>query len=64
LEIDRTEIEALARQFAEAELRPNVERWDRDGAMDAGVLDQLAELGFFGMLVPDEHGGLGFDAAT
>jgi alkylation response protein AidB-like acyl-CoA dehydrogenase len=64
LEIDREEIRELARQFAEGELRPHVEAWDRDGAMDPGVLDQLGELGFFGMLAPEEHGGMGFDVGT
>ncbi|MBW3554031.1 MAG: acyl-CoA dehydrogenase family protein, partial [Gemmatimonadetes bacterium] len=64
LGIDRQEIRKLARQFAEAELRPHVEKWDHDAALDTGALDQLAELGFFGMLAPDEHGGMAFDTGT
>jgi alkylation response protein AidB-like acyl-CoA dehydrogenase len=64
VEVDRSEIRDLARQFAEAELRPNVEAWDRDGQLDPAVLEQLGELGFFGMLVPEEHGGLEFDVGT
>jgi alkylation response protein AidB-like acyl-CoA dehydrogenase len=64
VEIDRQEIRELARQFGEGELRPHVEAWDRDGALDPAVLDQLAELGFFGMLVPEAHGGMGFDVGT
>jgi alkylation response protein AidB-like acyl-CoA dehydrogenase len=59
-----TEIRELARQFAEAELRPHVETWDREASLDTGVLAQLGELGFFGMLVPEAHGGMGFDRAT
>ncbi|MFP4623407.1 MAG: acyl-CoA dehydrogenase family protein [Gemmatimonadota bacterium] len=58
------EIRELARQFAEGELRPNVERWDHDAALDPATLQQLGELGFFGMLVPEAHGGMGFDRAT
>jgi butyryl-CoA dehydrogenase len=64
MDIDREQIRDLARQFAEAELRPHVEAWDRDAELDRGVLDQLAELGFFGMLAPDEHGGMDFDTGT
>jgi alkylation response protein AidB-like acyl-CoA dehydrogenase len=64
VDVDRSEIRDLARQFAEAELRPHVEAWDRDGRLDPAVLRQLGELGFFGMLVPEEHGGLGFDDGT
>ena len=64
LDIDVSQIRDLARQFAEGEVRPNVEKWDHDAALDPGILEQLGELGFFGMLVPDEHGGMGFDRAT
>ena len=64
LAVDRDEIRQLARQFAEAELRPHVERWDHEAALDPSVLEQLAELGFFGMLVPDAQGGMGFDIGT
>lgn len=55
---DLAEIRALARDFAAAELRPRVEEWDREGCLDAAVLEQLAELGFFGMLIPEEYGGM------
>jgi hypothetical protein len=58
------EIRELARQVAVEQLRPHVERWDHDRAIDPGALAQLAELGFFGMLVPEENGGMGFDKAT
>lgn len=61
---EELQVRQLAREFAEAELRPHVERWDRDRAMDAEVLGKLAELGFFGMLVPEEYGGLDFDTTT
>ncbi len=54
------QVSELARQFAEAELRPHVERWDRDGCLDANVLKELAELGFFGMLAPESAGGMEF----
>lgn len=57
-------IRELAHDFAEAELRPHVEAWDRDRAMDPAVLRQLGELGFFGMLAPEEHGGMAFDLPT
>jgi hypothetical protein len=58
------EIRALAGQFAADRLRPNVERWDHDRAIDAEVLDELGQLGFHGMLAPESHGGLAFGAPT
>lgn len=61
---DTLEIRQLARQFAESELRPHTEKWDHDAALDPAVLTQLAELGFFGMLVPEAFGGMEFDFPT
>ena len=61
---DTLEIRQLARQFAESELRPHVEKWDHDAALDPAVLGELAELGFFGMLVPESFGGMEFDLPT
>ncbi len=58
------EIRTLAREFAEAELRPHVERWDHDRMIDDGVRTQIAELGFFGMVVPENFGGMAFDASA
>jgi alkylation response protein AidB-like acyl-CoA dehydrogenase len=58
------EIKQLARQFAEAELRPHTEKWDHDAQLDPQVIGQLAELGFFGMLIPEAYGGMEFDLPT
>ncbi|HEX6134572.1 MAG TPA: acyl-CoA dehydrogenase family protein [Longimicrobiales bacterium] len=58
------EIRSLAREFAAAELRPHVERWDAERTVDDDVAGKIAELGFFGMLVPESAGGMGFDPAT
>lgn len=62
--VEMQEIRQLARQFAEAELRPHVEKWDHDGKLDESALKQLAELGFFGMLIPESYGGMEFDLPT
>ncbi len=61
---EQLEIQSLAREFAEGELRPGSAEWDAARRMDDGVFDSLAEVGFLGMLAPEEHGGLGFDVAT
>jgi alkylation response protein AidB-like acyl-CoA dehydrogenase len=61
---DIDEIKTLAREFARTELRPHVEQWDHDRAADPGVFDQIADLGFFGMVVPEPFGGMGFDRTT
>lgn len=61
---EQLEIQSLARDFAEGELRPHTAEWDARKALDEGVWASLAEVGFLGMLVPEEHGGLAFDVAT
>lgn len=61
---DRREVQGLAREFAEAEIAPRAAAWDRDGAYERDVLEKLGELGFLGMLVPEEYGGLGLNAGT
>jgi alkylation response protein AidB-like acyl-CoA dehydrogenase len=47
---DTMEIRQLARQFAESELRPHLEAWDRDGAVSPEVVSQIEEMGFYEML--------------
>ena len=61
---ETNEIRTLAREFAAAELRPHVEHWDRDRELPADVFAQIAELGFFGMRVPEAHGGMEFGVAS
>jgi alkylation response protein AidB-like acyl-CoA dehydrogenase len=61
---ERLEIQATAREFAASELRPRAAEWDERRALDEEVFAKLAELGFLGMLIPEEYGGLGFDFAT
>lgn len=61
---ERRELQALARDFATAELRPHTAEWDEKRELDDGIFAKLAESGFLGMLVPEEHGGLGFDVTT
>jgi hypothetical protein len=58
------EIRGLAHDFAAAELRPHSEHWDAARALAGDVPARLAALGFFGMLVPEADGGMGFDLVT
>ncbi len=54
----------VARQFAAEKLAPHAAEWDRDKHFDRGVINQLGELGFFGMLIPEKYDGLGLDSET
>ncbi|MDX6769348.1 MAG: acyl-CoA dehydrogenase family protein [Elusimicrobiota bacterium] len=50
-----------AREFAEKRLKPGAQEWDEHEAIPPEVYREGAELGFFGLSVPEEHGGLGVD---
>ncbi len=56
---EQTLIQDLARRFAAERLAPFAAQWDRDHAFPAEAVAGLGELGFMGMLVPDEWGGGG-----
>jgi alkylation response protein AidB-like acyl-CoA dehydrogenase len=57
-------IQQTAREFAARELAPHVDAWDRDAHFEPSVISKLAELGFLGMMVPEEFDGLGLETLT
>jgi alkylation response protein AidB-like acyl-CoA dehydrogenase len=61
---EQQQIRDLAREFAENELRPHADEWDREAKFPREVIGKLGELGFLGMLLPEEHDGLGLDTTT
>jgi alkylation response protein AidB-like acyl-CoA dehydrogenase len=58
------EIVHLARSFAAGEIAPNAGRWDREAFFPREVVSRLGELGFLGMLIPEEYDGLGLDTTS
>ena len=61
LTTEQREIQALARDFAEAEIEPNAAAWDREHAFPRELLGKLGKLGLMGVCVPEELGGAGAD---
>ena len=61
---EQLEIKTLAHEFAAGELRPFTHEWDESRSLADDVFGKLAELGFLGMLIGEEHGGLDFDLVT
>jgi alkylation response protein AidB-like acyl-CoA dehydrogenase len=61
---DQTQIRDTVRAFAEKEFAPHGRAWDAAGEMPKDAIAQLAELGFFAMLVPEEYGGAAYDAIS
>lgn len=58
------EIRRLARDYAQRELVPMAAERDRESRFDRSMVEQMAALGFFGMLIPEQYDGLGLDAQS
>jgi alkylation response protein AidB-like acyl-CoA dehydrogenase len=61
---EQREIQSLARDFAEREIAPHAARWDEEAYFEPTLVGKLGELGFLGMLVPEEYDGLGLDTTS
>lgn len=57
LDDDLKLIQETAREFAEKELMPYATEWDKKKELPQEVIGKLAELGFMGMIIPEEYGG-------
>jgi alkylation response protein AidB-like acyl-CoA dehydrogenase len=64
LTADQQQIRDLAREFAEGEIRPRSDEWERAGELPREIIDKLGELGFLGMLLPEEWDGLALDTPS
>ncbi|MWB95073.1 acyl-CoA dehydrogenase [Flavobacterium sp. GA093] len=47
------------KEFAEKNIRPNIMEWDEAQIFPISLFKQLGEMGFMGVLVPEEYGGSG-----
>ena len=56
---EQQQIKFSVREFAEAEIRPNVMEWDESQHFPVELRPKLAELGLMGVLFPEEYGGAG-----
>ncbi len=61
LTAEQRETQALAREFAEAEIAPHAAAWDSEHRFPREVVARLGELGLMGVCVPEELGGAGAD---
>jgi alkylation response protein AidB-like acyl-CoA dehydrogenase len=54
----------MVRQFTDEQILPNAERYDHEDLYPEPIVEQMKELGLFGITVPEEFGGLGLDLTT
>jgi alkylation response protein AidB-like acyl-CoA dehydrogenase len=57
-------VRALARELAEGEIAPHIERWDREHAFPRELYDTFAQAGLMGLTVPERYGGAGADCIS
>lgn len=57
--IDMDLIRESAKEFAQKELLPNVMKWDESQEFPVDAMKAMGQLGFLGVLVPEEYGGSG-----
>src|SRR5687767_11138219 len=54
----------MVRQFADNEIIPHAEEYDHEDKFPEPIVEQMKELGLFGITIPEEYGGLGLDLTT
>jgi butyryl-CoA dehydrogenase len=58
---EHEEFRRSVREFAEAEIAPHVEAWDREHHFPVDVVQKMGKLGLMGLTAPEEYGGAGGD---
>jgi alkylation response protein AidB-like acyl-CoA dehydrogenase len=54
----------MVRQFADEQIIPNAEHYDHEDLFPEPIVEQMKELGLFGVTIPEEYGGMGLDLTT
>jgi alkylation response protein AidB-like acyl-CoA dehydrogenase len=54
----------MVRQFVDEQILPHAEHYDAADEFPSPIVDQMKELGLFGVTIPEEHGGMGLDLTT
>jgi acyl-CoA dehydrogenase len=61
---DQTQIRDAVRELCAREFGPHVAHWEAEAEVPGAAIDVLSDQGFLGMSIPEEWGGVGYDART
>ncbi|WP_370614795.1 acyl-CoA dehydrogenase family protein [Mumia sp. Pv 4-285] len=64
LDEDQREFKALLRQFVDNEIVPVARDWEQAGRYPTEIVAGMADMGLFGITVPEEYGGLDLDPVS
>jgi alkylation response protein AidB-like acyl-CoA dehydrogenase len=56
---EQQQLRRTVREFAEGEIAPHVMEWDEASQFPAEIVPKLAEMGFLGVIFPEQYGGAG-----
>src|SRR3977135_465805 len=57
-------ITEMVHQFVDEQILPNAEHYDHEDAFPEPIVEQMMELGLFGVTIPEEYGGMELDLTT
>ncbi len=57
-------ITEMVHQFADEQILPQAEHYDHEDSFPEPIVQQMKELGLFGVTIPVEYGGMGLDLTT
>jgi alkylation response protein AidB-like acyl-CoA dehydrogenase len=57
-------ITEMVRQFVDEQIIPQAEHFDGQDEFPDAIVEQMKELGLFGVTIPEEYGGMGLDLTT
>src|SRR5919106_1690163 len=57
-------ITEMVRQFVDDKILPAAEEFDHEDKFPEAIVEQMKELGLFGVTIPEDYGGMGLDLTT
>ena len=60
----RNQMTNLVREFVRRDVEPVASHYENEDIYPQDLVDQMAEMGLFGIMIPEEYGGLGLDYTT
>lgn len=60
----RSQMTTLVREFVRRDVEPVANYYENEDIYPQDLVDKMAEMGLFGIMIPEEYGGLGLDYTT
>ena len=60
----RNQMASLVREFVRRDVEPVASHYENEDIYPQDLVDKMAEMGLFGIMIPEEYGGLGLDYTT